>query len=103
MSYTTMNRSSPWMVLLGLLATIYILQLYSPLRTNTDATCFLQMGASASDGLGFTCCKSSQHYPIGYPSLLSRPDRTIRRSSRVSQLPLFSSAFRFLSGPSASP
>ncbi|ODT99727.1 MAG: hypothetical protein ABS79_04165 [Planctomycetes bacterium SCN 63-9] len=70
-----MNRSRIRIALLGLLAFGYAAQLFSPLRTNTDATCYLEMAASASDGAGFVCCENAKHYPVGYPAILACLDR----------------------------
>jgi hypothetical protein len=66
-----------WIVLLGfgLLWGSYLLQLTSPLRTNTDATVFLDLASSASDGNGFLLAGKPTHFPIGYPMILAGLDR----------------------------
>lgn len=60
---------------LCLLGLVYLLQLASPLRTNTDATMFLSIAASVSDGKGFLLDGKKTHFPIGFPLTLSILDR----------------------------
>jgi hypothetical protein len=63
------------MLALGLLGAGYLVQLVSPLRTNTDATVFLDLAATASDGGGFLVQGKRTHFPIGYPIILAALDR----------------------------
>ena len=63
------------MLALGLLWGGYLIQLASPLRTNTDATQFLDLAASASDGAGFVVDGKPSHFPPGYPLVLAALDR----------------------------
>jgi hypothetical protein len=63
------------MLALGLLWGAYLVQLASPLRTNTDATQFLDLAASASDGAGFVVDGKPSHFPPGYPLVLAALDR----------------------------
>ena len=60
---------------------VYLIQLASPLRTNTDATIFLDLAASASDGDGFLLDGKPTHFPIGYPLVLAALDRAGLASS----------------------
>jgi len=49
---------------------LYILQLASPLRINTDATTFLSMAANAEVTGSFYPDYDSTRYPLGYPFLI---------------------------------
>jgi len=70
-----MTRPRLAMLALGLLWGGYLIQLASPLRTNTDATLFLDLAASASDGAGFVVDGKPSHFPPGYPLVLAALDR----------------------------
>jgi hypothetical protein len=70
-----MTRRHVLWLILGLLVLAYFLQLFTPLRTNTDAITFLEIAASASDGHGFLTQGEPSHYPPGYPLLLVGLDR----------------------------
>jgi hypothetical protein len=58
------------------LSAIYLLQLVSPLRLNTDATSFLTLAASFLDGQGFVIDGRPTHFPVGYPLMLVALART---------------------------
>ncbi len=47
------------------------LQVFSPLRLNTDAVVLLSMAESAADGDGFLYDGQRTHYSAGYPALLA--------------------------------
>lgn len=53
------------------LCVIYVLQLFSPLRLNTDSIVYLTMATSAADGQGFLAFGRTDIFPQGYPALLS--------------------------------
>ncbi len=57
--------------LLLLLAICFVLQIFSPLRLNTDATVLLSMGESAAQGGGFSDGGQKTVFPPGYPTLLA--------------------------------
>jgi hypothetical protein len=59
----------------ALIGAAYLAQLASPLQTNTDATVFLDLAASASDGRGFLVEGRPTHFPVGYPLALAALDR----------------------------
>ena len=52
------------------LSAVYLLQVVSPLRLNTDAKCFLTLAASFLDGQGFVIDGRPSHFPVGYPLML---------------------------------
>jgi len=56
--------------LLTLLVAGYLLQLFSPLRVNTDSYRLLSMAISAETGQGYLVDGHSDQYPIGYPFLI---------------------------------
>jgi hypothetical protein len=56
--------------LLAALSALYLIQLASPLRLNTDATSFLTLAASRVDGQGFVIDGQPTHFPVGYPLML---------------------------------
>ena len=57
--------------LLLLLGICYLLQVFSPLRLNTDAIAILSMGESAAHGGGFLDSGQKTVFPPGYPALLA--------------------------------
>jgi hypothetical protein len=57
--------------LLLLLAICFVLQIFSPLRLNTDAIVLLSMGDSAAHGCGFLDGGQKTVFPPGYPALLA--------------------------------
>ena len=57
--------------LLLLLAICFVLQVFSPLRLNTDAIVLLSMGESAAQGGGFLDSGQKAVFPPGYPALLA--------------------------------
>jgi hypothetical protein len=57
-------------VAIFVIAVVYLLQLTSPLRLNTDAMGYLSLTASALDGRGFLDRGEPSHFPPGYPTLL---------------------------------
>jgi hypothetical protein len=57
--------------LLLLLAICFVLQIFSPLRLNTDAIVLLSMGDSAAHGGGFLDGGQKTVFPPGYPALLA--------------------------------
>jgi hypothetical protein len=57
--------------LLLLLATCFVLQVFSPLRLNNDAIVLLSMGESAAHGGGFLDDGQKTVFPAGYPVLLA--------------------------------
>ncbi len=57
--------------LLLLLAICYLLQVFSPLRLNSDAAVLLSMGDSAAHGSGFLDSGQKTVFPPGYPALLA--------------------------------
>src|ERR1035437_1275896 len=57
--------------LLLLLAICFLLQVFSPLRLNTDAIILLSMGESAAHGGGFLDSGQKTVHPPGYPALLA--------------------------------
>jgi len=57
--------------LLLLLAICFALQVFSPLRLNTDAIVLLSMGESAAHGGGFLDSEQKTVFPPGYPTLLA--------------------------------
>ena len=59
---------------LALLGVLYLLQMTSPLRLNTDAIIFLYLGQSAAAGQGFLLHGRPTHFPIGYPAMLAGLD-----------------------------
>ena len=63
------SSSLPLALLLALLLS-FALQAFSPLRLNTDATTFLSMAESASEGHGFLQNGARTVFPPGYPALL---------------------------------
>ena len=70
-----MKRLQFLRLLLGFLVLAYLLQLFTPLRTNTDAISFLEIAASAGDGHGFLIQGEPSHFPPGYPFLVAALDR----------------------------
>jgi hypothetical protein len=68
-------------IVLGVVGVAYLIQFASPLRVNTDALRFLEIGASASHGKGFL----NQGEPSSYPSRLSADSAGSRprRSGRL--------------------
>ena len=54
-----------------LLAICFVLQVFSPLRLNTDAIVLLSMGESAAHGGGFLDSGQKSVFPPGYPALLA--------------------------------
>src|SRR5258707_13844785 len=56
---------------LAVIALAYLAQLPTPLRLNTDAVCYLSMGASFNDGHGFTWHEHHSQFPIGYPAIVA--------------------------------
>ena len=57
--------------LLALLAICFLLQIFSPLRLNTDAITLLSMADSASHGAGFLEDGKKTVFPPGYPALMA--------------------------------
>lgn len=57
--------------LLLILAISFVLQVFTPLRLNTDATVLLSMGESAARGEGFLDNGQRTVFPPGYPALLA--------------------------------
>ena len=57
--------------LLLLLAICFVLQIFSPLRLNTDAIVLLSMADSAAHGGGFLDSGQKTVFPPGYPELLA--------------------------------
>ena len=57
--------------LLLLLAICYLLQVFSPLRLNTDSVILLSIGESAAHGGGFFDSGQQTVFPPGYPALLA--------------------------------
>jgi hypothetical protein len=57
--------------LLLLLAICFVLQIFSPLRLNTDAIVLLSMAESAAHGTGFLDSGQQTVFPPGYPALLA--------------------------------
>lgn len=57
--------------LLLLLGVCFLLQVFSPLRLNTDAITLLSMGDSAAHGGGFLKDGQKTVFPPGYPALLA--------------------------------
>jgi hypothetical protein len=57
--------------LLLLLAICFVLQIFSPLRLNTDAIVLLSVGESAAHGGGFLDSGQKTVFPPGYPALLA--------------------------------
>lgn len=58
-------------VALALVATCYVIQIFTPLRLNTDAIVLLSMADSATLGMGFTDYGQRTVFPPGYPALLA--------------------------------
>jgi len=56
--------------LLTVFAGAYILQLFSPLRINTDSYRLLSMAVSAAHGNGFLVDGRVDQYPVGYPAIV---------------------------------
>ena len=56
--------------LLALLAISFLLQIFTPLRLNTDAVTLLSMADSASHGNGFLDDGEKSVFPPGYPAML---------------------------------
>ena len=54
-----------------LLAFMYLLQVPSPLRLNTDSVVLLSIGASVADGHGFLYHGEATHFPPGYPAMVA--------------------------------
>lgn len=57
-------------VVLASVVGVYFLQLFSPLRLNTDAYRLLAMGISAHDGNGYLVDGHPDQFPLGYPNLV---------------------------------
>jgi hypothetical protein len=57
--------------LLVVISVCFTVQVFSPLRLNTDATVLLSMGASAAQGRGFLDDGEKTFFPPGYPALLA--------------------------------
>lgn len=55
-------------ILLGLM---YLLQVPSPLRLNTDSIVLLSIGGSVADGHGFLYHGEATHFPPGYPAMVA--------------------------------
>jgi hypothetical protein len=53
-----------------LLANIYLLQAFSPLRINTDAYRLLSMAVSAYEGRGYLVDGHQDLIPLGYPFIV---------------------------------
>ncbi len=58
-------------ILLLLLTTCFVLQVFTPLRLNNDAIVLLSMGESAAHGGGFLDNGQKTVFPPGYPALLA--------------------------------
>jgi len=58
-------------VLLAILAFAFVLQIFTPLRLNTDAVTLLSMAESAAHGGAFLEDGERTVFPTGYPALLS--------------------------------
>jgi hypothetical protein len=58
-------------IALLILLLLYALQLFSPLRLNTDSLVFLSLAESAAEGKGFLYHGKVTHYPNGYPALVA--------------------------------
>src|SRR5690242_17716637 len=58
-------------ILLVVLTTSFLLQVFSPLRLNNDAIVLLSMGESAAHGGGFSDGGLKAVFPPGYPALLA--------------------------------
>jgi hypothetical protein len=61
-------RTFAAIVLAGALVGLHFVQLYSPLRLNTDACRLLNMAVSAAEGRGFLVHGQSDVLPSGYPA-----------------------------------
>jgi hypothetical protein len=59
-----------YLVAISLIALIYLVQLASPLRLNTDAVTLLSMACNAEDGRGFVEQGHTTQFPIGYPLVI---------------------------------
>ncbi len=73
---TSASASQEWwhrlvVVVATFLSFVYLLQLASPLRLNTDSMVFLSIGASVADGHGFLLHGHVTHFPPGYPAMLA--------------------------------
>jgi len=55
---------------LVLLAVAYALQIFSPLRINTDSYRLLSMAVSASEGKGYLVDGRADQFPLGYPFMV---------------------------------
>src|SRR5579862_5389355 len=58
-------------IVLLLLGIFFVLQVFTPLRLNTDAMVLLSMGESAAHGGGFLDDGQKTVFPPGYPALLA--------------------------------
>jgi hypothetical protein len=65
------------LVYIGLLlvSCLYVVQLASPLRLNTDAMTYLSLAASAADGHGFVDGPKTVRFPPGYPAIIALSDK----------------------------
>jgi len=52
------------------IAVIYLLQVFSPMRLVDDGVVYLSIATSAVDGHGFVYHGSPERYPLGYPALI---------------------------------
>jgi hypothetical protein len=70
--HTATSPQSAKPIVLGILAiaTIYLLQIYSPLRLVNDGVVYLSLATSAVDGHGFIYHGAPEQYPLGYPALI---------------------------------
>ena len=63
------------LVVLAVISAAYLLQMFSPLRLNSDSITFLSVAVSAADGEGFVWKGELTRYPLGYLILLVGLDR----------------------------
>jgi hypothetical protein len=69
-----MKRRLIWLSL-SLVMLLYLLQLPTPLRVNTDGTIYLSLAASFNDGHGFIWHSHKAHFPSGYPAVIAGLER----------------------------
>lgn len=70
-SFAKHRRTFALALLLAIVSIGYPIQVFSPLRLNTDAIVLLKMGESASTGRGYIADGTKTVFPPGYPSLLA--------------------------------
>ena len=62
---------STWLFFIILLSFVYLLQIFSPLRLNTDVVTLLSVGQSVAQGRGYLTYGQPTVFPPAYPSLLA--------------------------------